>query len=650
MSRLSAPLLDRLAAFAAMLEAEAREVRARNERLYKDRSDKDLEADGLLLRAARVEEEGRALFGRARLTLVDEESRRGQVERFEARPGSMVWLRDKDDAGRPVLGAQGIVTKKSGGRLVVVFEDAAAVSDRASLDLLRGEDEVTLRRMEGGIGRCHRLEGSALRLLEVVLGQTPPRPPRPGTWEPLDGALNDDQRKAVEIALFADDVALVHGPPGTGKTRVLVEVVRQCHARGERVLCLTASNAAVDNLAIALLEADKRLPLARAGHPARVHPLLEEHTLAGLTNAHELRQLAKKLLDEAHAVLRSARRRSDRGREAWQREREARAEARKLFADARRLERQAVDDVLERTRILCGTLTGYESELPEKAAFDVLVVDEASQALTPALLLGLPRAGRIVLAGDHKQLPPTVLSPESERLGLGVTLFDELMSSPEAAPSAHMLTVQHRMHEALMAFPSARFYDGQLVAHDAVATHSLEDLDVSDDGAFVATERPLDVIDTAGAGLEERRSEGSESRDNEGEAKLVERAVRALLAVGLKPRDLGVIAPYAAQVALLSQALSTLVEEGLEIDSVDGFQGREKQVILVSCVRSNASGEVGFVSDPRRMNVALTRAKRKLYVIGDSATLSSDPLWAAFFEHAIAQGAYRSCFELDGYL
>lgn len=649
MSRLSAPLLDRLAAFEAMLGAEEREVRARNERLYKDKTDKELEADGLLLRGARVEDEGRALFGRARLTLVDDVSRRGHVDRFEARPGSMVWLRDKDDSGRPVLGAQGIVTKKRGGRLVVVFEDAAAVGDRASLDLLRGEDEVTLRRMEGALGRCRRLEGSALRLLEVVLGQTAPRPPRPGTWEPLDRALNDDQRQAVEIALFADDVALVHGPPGTGKTRVLVEVVRQCHARGERVLCLTASNAAVDNLAIALLEADAKLPLARAGHPARVHPLLEEHTLAGLTNAHELRQLARKLLDEAHAVLRGARRRSDRGREAWEREREARVEAGRLFADARRLERQAVDDVLDRTRILCGTLTGYESELPEAAHFDVLVVDEASQALTPALLLGLPRAGRLVLAGDHKQLPPTVLSLEAQRLGFGVTTFDELMSSSDAAPCAHMLTVQHRMHEKLMAFPSARFYDGRLLAHDAVAAHSLEDLDVTDDGAWVASERPLDVIDTAGAGLEERRSEGSESRDNEGEAALVVKAVRALLAAGLKPRDIGVIAPYAAQVALLSQALFADVEEGLEVDTVDGFQGREKQAILVSCVRSNANGEVGFVSDPRRMNVAITRAKRKLYVIGDSATLSSDPLWAGFFEHAIARGAYRSCFELDGY-
>lgn len=646
MSRLPAQLLDRLSAFEAMLQAEGREVRARNEELFFGKGDKELESSGLLLRGAKVEEEGRALFGRARLTLGDDPSRRGHLDRFEARPGSMVWVREKDDSGKTALGVQGIVIGKRAGRVVVVFEDAAAVNDRATLDLLRGDDEVTLRRMEGGLDRCRGLEGSGLRLLEVVLGHSAPRPPRVGAWDPFDTALNDDQRRAAELAVFSEDLALVHGPPGTGKTRVLVEVVRQCHARGERVLCLTASNAAVDNLAISLLEADSKLSLARAGHPARVHPLLEGHTLAGLSDAHELRQLAKKLLDEAHGLLRSARRRSDRGRDAYQREREARVEAGKLFADARRLERQAVDDVLERTRVLCGTLTGYERELPPGARFDVLVIDEASQALTPALLLGLPRAGRIVLAGDHRQLPPTVLSLQAQKLGLSVTTFDELMTREDASSYAHMLTVQHRMHESLMAFPSARFYDNQLIAHDDVALHSLEDLDLTD-GEWVMPERPLDVIDTAGASLEERRSEGSESRDNPGEAALIERAVRALVDAGLTPREVGVIAPYAAQVGFLSAALSDLVEEGLEVDTVDGFQGREKQAIIVSCVRSNASGEVGFVSDPRRMNVAITRARRKLYVVGDSATLSYDPLWASFFEHAIAAGAYRSCFELS---
>ncbi len=636
-----------------MLGAEEREVRARNEQLYEGKSDKELEADGVLLRSARVEEEGRALFGRARLTLTDEASRRGRVDRFDARPGSLVWLREKDDGGKPVLGAHGIVTKKRAGRLVVVFEDAAAVGDRSTLDLLRGEDEITLRRMEGGLDRCRGLEGAALRLLEVILGHSAPRPPRVGAFEPLDQALNEDQRRAAELAIFAEDVALVHGPPGTGKTRVLVEVVRQCYARGERVLCLAASNAAVDNLAVLLLEADPKLPLARAGHPARVHAQLEEHTLAGLTNAHELRVLAKKLIDEAHGVLRGARRRSDTGREAWQREREARVEAGRLFADARRLERQATFDVIGKTRVLCGTLTGYENELPADARFDVLVVDEASQALTPALLLGLPRVGRLVLAGDHRQLPPTVLSLEAAKLGFGVTIFDELMTADggpfpvETAACRHMLTVQHRMHERLMAFPSARFYDGALVAHDAVAQHSLEDLDVSA-SQWTLTERPLDVIDTAGASLEERQAEGSSSRDNPGEGELVAKVVRGLTDAGLLPREIGVIAPYAAQVGLLSSELSTFVDEGLEVDTVDGFQGREKQAIVVSCVRSNANGEVGFVSDPRRMNVAITRAKRKLYVIGDSATLSSDALWAAFFEHAIGADAYRSYFELDG--
>ncbi|MFZ9889478.1 MAG: AAA domain-containing protein, partial [Myxococcota bacterium] len=632
MSKLSVALQDRLAAMGAMLRAEEAEVRARNERQYEHKTDRQLEHDGLLLRAARVEEEGRALFGRARLVLGDDTSRRGHVDRFGARPGTVVWLRDKDERGQVTLGAQGIVTLRRPSQLVVLFDDAASVSELTTIDLLRGEDEVSLRRMEGGLERVRRLEGANLRLLETLLAERCPKPPRVGTWQALDTALNDDQRRAVEIALFSEELALVHGPPGTGKTRVLVEVVRQCLARGERVLCLAASNAAVDNLAIALLDADGDLPLARAGHPARVHPQLEEHTLAGLTAAHDLRVLARKLLDDAHGLLRGARRRSDRGREAWHREREARVEAGRLFADARRLERQAVDDVLRRTRVLCGTLTGYETELPEDARFDVLVVDEASQVLSPALLLGVPRAGRVVLAGDHRQLPPTVISLEATRLGLGSTSFDALMSSEDSRANAHMLTVQHRMHHAIMAFPAAQFYDDRLVAHPKVEGHTLSELGL-EDTALMLPERALDVIDTAGAGHEERQSEQSESRDNPGEAALVVRIVRALLAGGISLQDIGVITPYAAQVALLATELSTEVQGGLEIDSVDGFQGREKEAIVFSCVRSNSLGQVGFVADARRVNVALTRARRKLVVIGDSATLSSDGLWGAFFTH-----------------
>jgi superfamily I DNA and/or RNA helicase len=208
-----------------------------------------------------------------------------------------------------------------------------------------------------------------------------------------------------------------------------------------------------------------------------------------------------------------------------------------------------------------------------------------------------------------------------------------------------MLTVQHRMHEDLMAFPSTRFYGGQLVAHDSVA-HATLGLD-DDDGPSLPS-RVLDLVDTAGAGFEEVASDGG-SYKNEGEARLVKTIVDDLVGRGVAPGDIGVITPYAAQAALLGRgALSPLVDMGLEVDSVDGFQGREKRVIVFSAVRSNTDGVVGFLKDERRLNVAITRAKHKLVVIGDSATLSADEHWRALFDHGIAAAAYRSVFEIEG--
>lgn len=208
-----------------------------------------------------------------------------------------------------------------------------------------------------------------------------------------------------------------------------------------------------------------------------------------------------------------------------------------------------------------------------------------------------------------------------------------------------MLTVQHRMHEALMAFPSARFYAGRLNAHESVAHHVLADLGVADDDVALPA-RVLDVIDTAGSGFDEASPDGSDSKHNPQEAAVVARLVRALVADGLAAASIGVITPYAAQVAELLSLLADLVDAGLEVDSVDGFQGREKEAIVFSAVRSNTDGAVGFLEDVRRLNVAITRARRKLIVVGDSATLSSNDTWRALFDDAIARGAYRSVFEL----
>ncbi len=638
-----------IAALRSALQEEEQALRDRSKALFDGKTNKQLEAAGVLLRKAKIQDERPTLFGKTRVAIVEDESRKGHLAGFDVREGSVVRVLAKDDDGKVIDGPQGVVTRRRFGRLDIVFDGPLEDVDPFAVDLVVAQDEVTIRRLQDALGRANRAEKRAAKLVEALLGASLPKPTKHGALQPFDALLHEDQRVAVSHGVYAEDIALVHGPLGTGKTRVLVEVVRQCVARGERVLCLAASNAAVDHLASSILEADATMRLARTGHPARVSPALEAHTLTALTEAHEHRKIARGLVEEALKLLSSTRRRSDRGHDAYARRREVKIEANRLFAEARKLERTAADDVLERSRVVCGTLTGFANELPDGLVFDTAVVDEASQAITPAVLAGALRAQRIVLAGDHKQLPPTVISRAKL---LSQTVFAALSEQDTAYEVSRMLRVQHRMHASLMEFPSTRFYAGALVAHDLVKDRvlALQLAAGTDDEALARPAVVLDVVDCAGAGFEERSPDGSESKENPGEAEIVARVVRALVAGGMSPSLIGVISPYSGQVAHVGALLVDLVEQGLEVDSVDGFQGREKDAIVFSAVRSNADAVVGFLADQRRLNVALTRAKRKLVVVGDSATLSADDTWRAFFDHAVESGAHRSVFELPGEL
>ena len=656
---------DALRALEGAINAEAREARARVDAMTASSSPKALEAQGVFLRRAKVVDVRRTLLGRVRVAIGEDKQRAGHLDAFDAKSGASVHLVERNEDGKLSLVSHGVLVRRRRGEIEVVFNiergrdgegGAGDLEADDPIDLMVGFDEITIRRLHEGLARLRRAGPRAHTLaghLMLGRGVRPTRLPDDlGASLNVDDALNDDQRLALVHALAADDVALVHGPPGTGKTRVLVEVVRAAVARGERVLALTASNAAVDHLARGLVQhPGPKIALTRLGDPSRVHDDLEEHTLSAQTEAHPYRIQARALVDEAQKLLKGARRRSDRGREAFRREREVRAEAGQRFGEARRLERIAVDDVISRARVVCATLTGRLDDLvDEDNRFDLLVVDEASQALTPALLLPLPLlapTGRVVLAGDHKQLPPVVLADDASLLA--TTAFTRLMEAPDADGYGHMLTVQHRMNAELMAFPSAQFYGGRLTAHPDVATHTLDAKDSDDVGYHPSLpERVLDVVDTAGAGFDDDQPPNSASRRNRGEVRVIVMLVEDLVSAGVDVGTIGIIAPYSGQVGALESALATFVDDGLEIDSVDGFQGREKDVIVFSATRSNPDGEVGFLSDARRLNVAITRARKKLLLVGDSATLSVDPVWRALFDDAIARGAYRSVFEIDG--
>src|SRR6266404_5888171 len=513
----------------------------------------------------------------------------------------------------------GIVARRQRASLGIVFDEPPpdwATQGRVLIELL--PSSATHDRLSGAVRRMRE----ARRWHPVLRGDAPRFEERARPAPGIDHALNPEQALALELAERAQDVMLVHGPPGTGKTTVLVELVRRAASRGEKVLASAPSNLAVDNLAERLVAAG--IDVVRVGHPARVLPAVVEHTLDQKTEAHPQARIAAELVAQALRLRADARKRNQRrGPGRFSEARAQEREARQLLSEARELEDRAESAVLDKAQVVLATLTGIESRVLEGRRFSLAVVDEATQAVEPAAYLALLRAERAVLAGDHLQLPPTVLAPDAQELS--VSLFERLA---QAHPLVS-LAEQHRMNEQIMRYPSDALYGGKLRAHPSVARHALD-------------EAPLELIDTAGRGFEEEMPEDSDSKRNPGEAELVAAEVRKLLPL-VPARDIAVISPYDAQVQRLRELLNDVSE--LEIDTVDGFQGREKEAVVVSLVRSNEQGDLGFVADIRRINVALTRARKKLIVVGDSATIARHPFHDGFVRYAESVGAWRSAWD-----
>jgi ATP-dependent RNA/DNA helicase IGHMBP2 len=610
--------------------AETRQALERVQRL----SASEAEATGNCLVGLVVREEVSGLGGRCIVTL---SKRNDAVPLPWTRLGVGVPVLLSEMGARPGDGTRGVVSERGERWLRVAFDDALEDEGDTVYRLDLSTDEVATQRQRAALQRARAAKRDRLaELREILLGDRKPEFGTPPDATPLDASLNESQREAVRFALSARDVAIVHGPPGTGKTTTVVEVIRQAVRRGEKVLACAPSNLGVDNLLERLVAGGERV--VRLGHPARVLPELRAHTLDLLVEDHDDTRLARKMAKVAYALFRKAGKWT-RGKPEPGARREVRQEARDLLADARRLESQAVERILNSATILCATTTGLDGGILGDRSFDLVVIDEACQCTEPNCWVPLPRGGRLVLAGDHCQLPPTVLAREAAAQGFGVSLMERLVALYGDAIT-RLLTVQYRMNQAIMDFSSREFYGGALVADASVAGHRLADLPGI--RAEALTEEPVEFIDTAGAGYEEEREPDGESRLNRQEADIVCRKVRALLEAGLAPGDVAVIAPYSAQVRLLRERLAM---PGLEIDSVDGFQGREKEAVVISLVRSNVEGEIGFLADVRRTNVALTRARRKLIVVGDSATLAIDPFYTRLFEYFEHIGAYHTVWE-----
>lgn len=440
--------------------------------------------------------------------------------------------------------------------------------------------------------------------------------------------LNPSQNEALQCIADAEDLAIVHGPPGTGKTTTLVEAIRILAEREQQVLVCAPSNAAVDHLTRSL--AARGLNTVRIGNLARIEQDAGEHTVdALLQNDREYKQV--KELKRRAADLRKMGGKYKRqfGREEAEQRRLLLREARNINKEARELESYLVKRILDQAQAICCTLVGSMHDYIRDKQFTTVVIDEAGQALEPACWIPVLKAQKVVIAGDPFQLPPTVKSREAAQMGLSTTLLEKAIARQ---PRVNLLRTQYRMNERIMSFSNRQFYNGQLEAGEAVRHWYLPQ-----------SPEVLEFIDTAGCGWEEEPGQDQESRCNPGEAQALRKHLDELLAIPPNDYSVAVISPYRAQVDLLEEQCADLPQ--VTVNTIDSFQGQERDVVYISLVRSNNSSDIGFLKDYRRMNVAMTRAKKKLVIIGDSATLGNDRFYGAFLEFVETHGAYRTGWE-----
>jgi ATP-dependent RNA/DNA helicase IGHMBP2 len=608
---------------------------------------------GIALAHLRVIDETSAYGDRVRVRVAVPETT--DLENIRLAPGDPIrfWAEHPDEAGA----IRGVYERREEQSLWLMLDRAVDEVDREyALD--SESPEVTFDRGDAAIARVKAAAANTdlARIREVVALMRPPRPLAAVNWEPLDEHLDDKQRAAVDAGMRSGDVALVWGPPGTGKTRTLVEIVRQRVKRGERVLCVAPSNTAVDNLGIRL--AATGLRAVRLGHPARVSQALVGLTIDAQVERDGANDLALEWRDRARAIRKTAMATQKAPRGSRQDVSAARAEGRRLWSEARALDRDAAREVanaerliVDRAEVVLATCVGANHPILGDSIFDCVVIDEATQAPDPILLVALTRAKVAVLAGDPHQLGPVVVGGPQVEPVLGSTIFERLAAVTETV----MLVQQHRMNVEIMTFPSRSMYDGKLIAAPAVAHHVLADLGVEDDPV---RNKPVWLIDTAGKDWLEERTDfepaGSlnnlpafhidPSTFNSGNAERVAAEVRRVLSRGVAPTDVAVIAAYSAQARRLRDLLKVERANGVEVGTVDGFQGREKEVVVVDLVRSNDSGELGFLSNTRRMNVALTRARRFLLVVADSATLGNHPYYAQLLSYIDELDAHGSAW------
>ena len=514
----------------------------------------------------------------------------------------------------------GTVSYVDGDRMVVSVPDSAPLTDLQTSEQMGVQlsfDETSYKMMFDALDRVMRSKGRLGYLRDLFYSR---QQAETYTFAPMHFPyLNKTQEDAVNRVLWAKDVAVVHGPPGTGKTTTLVEAIYETLRREPQVLVCAQSNMAVDWISEKLV--DRGVPVLRIGNPTRVNDKMLSFTYERRFESHpdyELLWAIRKAIRE----LRAHRRRGD---EKYHQKME------RLKDRANELEIRINAQLFGEARVIASTLVGSANRLLDGQKFGTVFIDEAAQALEAACWIPIRRCSRVILAGDHCQLPPTVKSIAALKAGLGKTLMERIVDNkPEVVT---LLRMQYRMNEEIMRFSSDWFYGNLVESAPEVKYRSILDLDV-----------PMEWIDTSGLDIREEFVGESFGRINKAEAELTLLSLQQYFERIGKTRilnerlDVGIISPYRAQVQYLRSQLRKKeyfkpFRQLISVNTVDGFQGQERDIIVISLVRSNDEGQIGFLRDLRRMNVAITRARMKLIILGDAHTMTRHPFYRKLYEY-----------------
>ncbi len=634
--------------YAELVEIERQEEREQFRQRFLETPLEVRKAKGLTLYPVTIEEVKVGLGDRLLLEL-------GKPESEEASPvfqvGRVVSLWSNIESKKKPF-VTGVITKSRAQDIVVSLDKDElpdwAGDGKLGLDLYY--DERTFNEMQKALKAMREAKGNRVaELREILFGENKPYLGYGGNTYTLPG-LNPSQNDALKTVQLARDIGIIHGPPGTGKTHTLIHAIVESLKEENQVLVTAPSNLAVDLLVEKLALAG--VNVVRIGHPARISDVVMQRSLDVQCAVHPESRTIKELRKEADKTRKKAFKfKRFFGRQEREERKQLKWEARELQKEAKRQELAILNSVLNNARVIACTISSANNSIMDGRRFSTVFIDEAAQSMLPETLIPILRSDRIIFAGDHCQLPPTVKSQKAGREGLIESLFERCMHRFPGV--SVMLRIQYRMNRQIMGFSSQQFYANNLHADDSVAEHRL-----SDDPDKPLLYHPMQFVDTAGCGYEEVLNPESLSRSNSGEAEVLFHHLIALLSGLLKPDkedlepspSIGIISPYKDQVRLLRRESVEIKAlwpwlKRISIDSIDGFQGQERDIVYISLVRSNEKGEIGFLGDTRRMNVALTRARKKLVVVGDSATLGNHNFYRSFLDYIDEIEGYASAWE-----